>query len=63
MEQVTVLCCYNNKSEFEKLKKSLSDQSVKVALIGIDNTEDAYSSCAVAFNENLNYLSFIVISI
>lgn len=64
MEQVTVLCCYNNKSEFEKLKKSLSDQSVKVALIGIDNTEDTYSSCAAAFNEYLNkvHTEYVVFS-
>lgn len=52
--ELTILCCYNNRENFEQLVNSLKRQSIEIEIIGIDNTSNTYRSCAEAFNDNLN---------
>ncbi len=50
MNRMTVVCCYNDREQFDGFRKQLQEQSEEPVLIGIDNTESAFSSCAAAFN-------------
>ena len=50
MCRVTFVCCFNDREQFERFRKQLKEQSEESVLIGIDNTESAFSSCAAAFN-------------
>ena len=51
--ELTILCCYNNRKNFEQLVENLKKQSIETEIIGIDNTGNTYQSCAEAFNDNL----------
>ena len=50
MNRVTIVCCYNNGKQFEEFQRALSEQTEQVVLIGINNTNSTFSSCASAFN-------------
>lgn len=54
--RVTVVCCYNNVGEYNSFKESIAKQSESAVVVGIDNTEKKYSSCAQAFNSSLSEL-------
>ena len=47
---VSLICCYNNITLYENMKKSLEKQTIEYELIGIDNREGQYKSAAVALN-------------
>lgn len=49
-ECVTVVCCYNDDTQYEKLKKTLTVQTISCKLLGIDNRGQSFSSCAKALN-------------
>lgn len=48
--RATVVCCYNNKQQYESFTKSIQSQNEKVVLIGIDNTNKRFTSNASALN-------------
>lgn len=52
MKMLSIICCYNNKKMYENLLvKSLKKQNdVQYELIGIDNTNNKFSSAAQALN-------------
>lgn len=51
MSDVTVVCCYNNKKQYEEFAASLKAQTCPFELIGIDNTgNNSFTSCASAYN-------------
>lgn len=50
MNRVTLICCFNNKKQFDELKITLENQTEKHKLIAIDNTRKVFSSCSLAFN-------------
>ena len=47
---ISLICCYNDKEQYENMKQSLMRQSVEYELIGIDNRKNKYSSAAAALN-------------
>lgn len=48
---ISVVCCFNNQNIYENsLVKSLNQQSMKIDLIGVDNTQNAFSSASKALN-------------
>lgn len=49
-KKVTIVCCYNDEVQYSRLKKSLARQTLAYALLGIDNREQAFSSCSSALN-------------
>lgn len=52
---ISVICVYNNRVQFEKqLKSSLIDQDVDFELIAIDNTNHRFKSAAEALNYGSN---------
>jgi len=53
MNEVTIICCYNNSNQYDQLISSLKKQSIGFELMGIDNTEAKYKSCAKAFNDHI----------
>ena len=53
MNNITILCCYNDLKQYKIFLKSLSKQSIGVEMIGIDNTQNLFQSAASAFNEYL----------
>ncbi len=50
MNRVTLVCCYNNYSLYDALLADIAGQDEKVDVIGINNTERKYKSCACAYN-------------
>lgn len=50
MSDVSVICCYNNLTQYQKLYNSLGNQSVYVDIVGIDNRKNSFSSCSKAYN-------------
>ena len=52
--RVTIVCCYNNREEFEKFQNSLLTQTEPSCLFGIENIGNKYSSCAKALNSALS---------
>ena len=57
MTEVTVLCCYNDVNAFESFKTDLGKQSISIDLIGIDNSNNIYKSCASVFNQFLKQVN------
>lgn len=49
-KNITVVCCYNDKKQYDLLVKSLSEQTEPCELIGIDNCSQIFSSAAGALN-------------
>lgn len=47
---VTVVCCYNDGTQYDNFKKSLTGQTISCKLLGIDNRGQRFSSCAAALN-------------
>lgn len=54
MSCITIVCCYNNIDLYNGLLSNISQFNINVAIIGIDNTNGRYSSCASAYNSVLN---------
>lgn len=50
MSDITIVCCYNNKEQFEKFIGQFPSQTITPEIISIDNTSNNYTSCASAFN-------------
>lgn len=50
---ITIVCCYNDEQQYKEFCESLYEQEEAFDLIGIDNREKEYSSCAKAFNSVL----------
>lgn len=50
MHELSIICCYNRKEEYQAFLESLNAQNVEVCVVGIDNSQREYSSCAAAFN-------------
>ena len=49
-KKLTVVCCYNDKKQYSRLVKTLSEQTVSCELIGIDNCSNTFPSAASALN-------------
>lgn len=49
-ECVTVVCCYNDGTQYDNFKRSLNGQTISCKLLGIDNRGQRFSSCAAALN-------------
>ena len=47
---VSVICCYNKAQEYSKMLQTLKMQSVAWEVIGVDNTDQTFSSAAAALN-------------
>ena len=51
MMTISVICVYNNESQFQtQLRKSLNAQNIRYELVGINNSESSFSSAAAALN-------------
>lgn len=50
---VTIVCCYNDSEQYERLCASLEKQNIAYELIGIDNCGRKFSSCSSALNSVL----------
>lgn len=50
---VTIVCCYNDSRQYERLCTSLEKQNIAYDLIGVDNRENTFSSCSSALNSAL----------
>ena len=51
MNNLTVVCCWNNEDKYSSFVTSLKAQTLPCELIGIDNTGNgAFTSCAGAYN-------------
>lgn len=54
--RTTIVCCYNQKSIFNEMIRSLNEQSEKVEIIGINNSDGRFSSCSAAFNSVMDQI-------
>ena len=55
MNDVTVICCYNNEKVYGEFVKTLEAQTCKYDLIGINNVGNkTFKSCANAYNSVIN---------
>lgn len=54
--RATIVCCYNQKSIFNEMIRSLNEQSEKVKIIGINNSDGRFSSCSAAFNSVMDQI-------
>lgn len=50
MGGVTIVCCYNDIAQYQRLADSLVKQDMEYRLIGIDNRGQKYASCSSALN-------------
>ena len=51
MNEVTIVCCYNNEAMYNDFLNTLKAQTCGYDLIGIDNTGNKnFTSCAAAYN-------------
>ena len=48
--KVTIVCCYNDIAQYERLVESLERQDVSCERIGIDNRGQRFTSCSSALN-------------
>lgn len=53
---VTIVCCYNDMQQYERLEKSLAKQNIAYELLGIDNRKQEFSSCSSALNSVKNQI-------
>lgn len=51
--QITLICCYNDEKQLERLKGSLAEQDCTFELVLIDNRKNTFSSAAAALNSAL----------
>lgn len=51
---VTLVCCYNDGSQYKQMTDTVARQNVKCEVIGIDNCGQRFSSCASALNAVLS---------
>ena len=50
MNDITIVCCWNNKQQYNILLDSINNQKIKVDIVGIDNSNQVYNSCSKALN-------------
>lgn len=50
MNDVTLICCFNDINQFNELKASIKEQNADIVLLGIDNRNSDYQSCSSAYN-------------
>ena len=48
--KITIVCCYNDRKQYERLQASLAKQTTGYELIGMDNCHGQYASCSLALN-------------
>lgn len=48
--RVTIVCCYNDLTQYRAFENSLKGQNTEYTLLGIDNRGQRFSSCAAALN-------------
>lgn len=48
--KITIVCCYNDRKQYERLQASLAKQNTGYELIGMDNCHGQYASCSLALN-------------
>ena len=53
----TIICCYNDPDQYCQFRKSIEGQSVPASVIGMDNTDSRYKSCAEAYNRATDLVS------
>ena len=63
MKDITIICCWNDKKQYQRLIDSIKIQDIKVNIIGIDNRNQVYTSCSRALNDaiyqvNTKYVLF-----
>lgn len=51
---VTIVCCYNDREQYDRLLRSLAEQRLEYELMGIDNCGQRFSSCSRALNSVLD---------
>lgn len=56
MAEVTIVCCYNDPNQYELLLASIKRQNLAIAVIGMDNTQNRFRSCAEAYNRSMELL-------
>lgn len=56
MCRVTVVCCYNDRQQYQEFQESLAKQKTEFELIGIDNCNQTYASCSSALNSVRNVI-------
>ena len=54
--KISIICCWNTRYLFEKMRKSLRNQTISYNLISVDNTNQIWSSAASAYNMALRYV-------
>lgn len=52
-KNVTIVCCYNDSRQYERLCASLEKQNIAYDLIGVDNCGQKFTSCSSALNSVL----------
>lgn len=50
MDDITIVCCWNNMQQYNMFLDSIRKQSIKLDVIGIDNSNQVYKSCSKALN-------------
>ncbi len=50
MSLITVVCCYNDRKQYQEFTETLNRQNMTCELIGIDNCNHEFSSCSSALN-------------
>lgn len=53
-KRVTIVCCYNDCKQYQRLQNSLDKQNIEYELIGINNQGNSFSSCSSALNSVLS---------
>lgn len=51
---VTIVCCYNDEKQYERLQASLAKQNIEYDIIGIDNRGQRFPSCSSALNSAMD---------
>ena len=50
IDNVTIVCCWNNQQQFKLLLKDIEKQNINISVLGIDNTKQRFKSCSSAYN-------------
>ncbi len=56
MDKITIVCCWNKFSQYERLIESIEKQNISVNIIGIDNSKQIFESCSKALNSVLPHV-------
>lgn len=51
MGEITIVCCWNNSAQYNKLLDSIANQEIDVYVVGVDNRKQIYKSCSKALND------------